>query len=133
MPEFNTAARNAIVQHRAEMYDTAELLDGDGTKVADYELDPDASWGSPSGGEISLGSTINGTALQTHDFDANPGTLVLSGSTGSITETLSAGGPSSGKEAIVQNDLSSPTGEIFDGKEVNLTGLTLVQPAGSIT
>lgn len=132
MPEFNTAARNEIVQHRAEMYDTAELLDDGGTKVADYALSA-ASWGSPSGGEISLGSTINGTALQTHDFDANPGTLVLSGSTGSITETLSVGGPSSGKEAIVQNDLSTPTGEIFDGKEVNLTGLTLVQPAGSIT
>ena len=128
MPEFSVEARNQIVTDRANMYTSAELRDDTDTVVATYNVT--GAFGTASGGEITLSSTITGTASKTHDFDNNPGTLVLLGS-GGITETMGAGGPSSGKPAIVQNDLSTPTGEIFDGKEVNLTGLTLVQPNGT--
>lgn len=122
MPVLNTAVRNSLADHRASLYDTATLkLDGD--VVATYSI----TWNDAVDGE-AVSDTASATSAIDGTFGASNGTLELSGP-GGMLETLTAGGPGSGAEIIVQNDKQVPDGEIFAGKAVNISQIRLIQPA----
>lgn len=126
MSQINAQVANSLADSRAALYDSATLRDSGGVIVATYALGAGA-FNAATAGEADLSSTITSTALVDADFDAANGTLTLSGP-GSVEEVLTAGGPSSSAEAIVENDLQTSTGEVYETKACNLTSLTLKQP-----
>lgn len=126
MSTINVAVANALADYRTTLFDTAVLTDSAATVVASYAVSG-ASFSAAASGSAALASTLTGTALVDANFDAAMGALTLTGP-GSVQEVLTAGGPGSGADVIVENDLTTSTGEVFSGKAVDITALTLSQP-----
>jgi hypothetical protein len=126
MSQINQTVANNLADSRADLYNSATLRDSSSTIVATYSLGAGA-FNAATGGEAQLSGPITSTALVDADFSTVNGTLTLTGPSGE-EEVLTAGGPGSGAEAIVENDLQTSTGEVYESKACNLTSLTLKQP-----
>ena len=126
MSQINETTANSLADFRTTLYDSAVLKDSNSVTVATYSVSA-SLFAAATGGEAALSSTVSSTALADADFDAANGTLTLSGP-GGEEEVITAGGPGSNADVTVENDLQSATGEVFEGKACNLTGLTLAQP-----
>ncbi len=129
MGQFNDAARTAHVAAITAAYTTATLREPGGQEVETYDLT--GRWTAGAAG-VRATASVEGIAGLDASFPTDPqaqkGALVLTGA-GPEVLTLTAGGPGSGADVIVRNDKAIPDGQVFAGKAVTLTGITLTFPA----